>query len=178
MNTKETATKVLLAAAVLSGASACSDDPVQPSLEAGLTTAAAVYTLAGPAEERVLRVGFTFYNDDAEAIYFPNCVGEIRVVLEAEFIGRWVSVADAGAPDCLGPPVVAPAGEAVEGSLTVAVRPPGSFFPSDFAEGFEPPGTYRLRILAAVFDYDPDIPGFGTPVDPSILVSNTFEVRP
>ncbi len=168
----------VLFVAVQAAAWGCSDDPVQPALESGLVTDAAVFALAGPAQERVVRVGFTFRNASDEAIYFPNCDGRIDVVLEAESQGRWVVVADPGSNDCLGPPVVADAGGSVRGSFSASVRPPGAFLESDFAEGFEPPGTYRLRILDAVFDYDPGAPGFGTPVDSTLLVSNTFEIRP
>ena len=60
----------------------------------------------------------------------------------------------------------------------LAVRPQESGISSNWSEGMEPPGIYRIRVTSAVYDYSDESAPFGTPVQTEYLLSNTFEIRP
>ena len=99
-------------------------------------------------------------------------------VLERERSGAWLTAYDPGGDDCLSPPVVAEVGGTASGEVVVAVRPQESGISSNWSEGMEPPGIYRIRVTSAVYDYSDESAPFGTPVQTEYLLSNTFETRP
>ncbi len=156
----------------------CSESPTEPDRSTAIRTDADVYTLSGSAANRLSVVSFIYRNPTDAPIYFPNCNGRIQTVLERERSGAWLTAYDPGGDDCLSPPVVAEVGGTASGEVVVAVRPQESGISSNWSEGMEPPGIYRIRVTSAVYDYSDESAPFGTPVQTEYLLSNTFEIRP
>ncbi len=167
---------VLLATALAAG---CGDGPSEPRLdhEAPVQTEAPSYSMIRTASGAEAMIDFVFTNQSSQRISFPNCRGAIQLIVERQSETGWEFAFGPGYPDCLGPPVhVAPGGTA-SGSTSVFQYDLTSSFCCGFAEGTAPPGTYRIRIVEAVYNYDDSRPFFGDPVEARFLVSNRFRIN-
>lgn len=122
-------------------------------------------------------IPFVLINQTTEQISLKNCAGGYGVVLERREGTRWVHAWTPERQDCLSPPILLGTGEAMEDIFRLRAGAQGSSEPPPL-EGGAVPGTYRIVILDAYWDYNHAGPPWGTAVPRPWLSSNSFDLRP
>jgi hypothetical protein len=177
---------LLMAAASLVLAGACSGDPATPDgadfLRAPSRDAAPFQTDA--LEYALLRndigyhmqIGVEYTNLTGVTSYFVNCNGATALALEKWIDDAWVAVWWPVLPECLSAPIEVRPGERWTTEVHVFGGLPGTDYYPQF-DTQDLPGVYRLRWTQLLRTYDPDRYPFGELLALAHTVSNRFVVR-
>jgi hypothetical protein len=134
------------------------------------------HTLRSTQEGWEGEVPFAYHNVTDRTISLLNCRGGFGLHLEKRVEGDWVRAWEPAGELCLSPPIEIPPGEQHEHTLHVFdARPDANVFPRFDVDGI--PGSYRIVITSAYWDYDHDGPPWGEMPPMEARVSAPFELR-
>ena len=134
------------------------------------------HTLRATQEGWEGEIPFAYHNVTDRTISLLNCRGGFGLHLEKREEGGWVRAWEPARELCLSPPIEIPPGERHEHTLHVfGARPDANAIPRFEVDDI--PGTYRIVITSAYWDYDHDGPPWGEMPPLELRVSGPFELR-